>query len=748
MRQTARMKRIALAASALVSTALFAQPTAYAEKLTLQRLFDSPGLAGPSPRSLAYSPDGSMVTFLKPRDDDAERLDLWAFDVETGEATMLVDSKTLEPDDFELSEEEKALRERKRIASSKGIVQYQWDSKGEQILVPLAGDLFLVTLADKSVRQLTETEAFEYDAKVSPAGGYVSFLRDGALFAIDLENGRERRLSPEPDDGVSYGTAEFVAQEEMNRYTGNWWSPDDSMIVYTRTDETGVDIIPRFDIAAGDVSLIEQRYPRAGRPNAVVDLFVKRLDRRRPVKVEWGASADTYLARVNWVGSETLTIQTVNRDQTELRLGKVDLRSGAVDDLYTEKQPAWINLSDDFKALSDGGFLWSTEETGFRHILRFDAEGNTTQLTAGDWQTRGLGAVDEEAGYVYFTAHKDTPIERHLYRAPLNAPGETERLTPLGSTWSVRLAPDGKSYIGTSSNANQPPQTAIYSISGERVTWIEENALDADHPYASFLDSHSAPEFGTLTAEDGQVMHYSIIKPHDFDPRKTYPAILNVYGGPGVQRVTNSFGRGLLFDQYKQQQGYVVFQLDNRGSTARGKKFEDTLYRSMAGVEVTDQIQAAEFLGSLPYVDADRIGVMGWSYGGYMTLHLALRAPEGMFSAAVSGAPVTDWALYDTFYTERYMDTPQDNPEGYEAASVFPYLDNFNVPLLMIHGMADDNVTFDNSTRVFAELQAAGAPFEMMTYPGKRHGIHTGDVGRHRFGTTMRFLDRHLKSTD
>ncbi|NRA31470.1 MAG: DPP IV N-terminal domain-containing protein, partial [Parvularculaceae bacterium] len=583
------MKLRTLTRLALLSAMMAPVSAAAQQELTLERLFASPSLAGTSPRSVAYSPDGKMVTFLQAREDDAARLDLWAYDVETGEAAMLVDSKSLEPEGFELSEEEKALRERKRIASSTGIVQYQWDSEGERILVPLAGDLFLVELDDKSVRQLTDTEGFEYDAKVSPQGGYVSFLRDGALFTIDLSNGRERQISPDPEPGVTYGTAEFVAQEEMNRYTGNWWSPDDSMIVYTRTDETSVDIIPRFDIAAGEVSVIEQRYPRAGRPNAVVDLFVKRLDRRRPTKVEWGASEDTYLARVNWASSDRLYMQTVNRDQTELTLSQVDLKSGELTETYKEEQPNWINLSDDFRALSSGDLLWTTEETGFRHIIKIAEDGETTQVTQGDWVVRSVGAIDEEAGMVYFTASKDTPLERHLYRVSYVEPGEPERLTPLGSNWGVRMAPDGQSYVGTSSNATTPSQVAIYTIEGERVAWVEENALNGDHPYAPFLDTHSAPEFGTLTAEDGQVMHYSIIKPHDFDPKKTYPAILNVYGGPGVQRVTNTFGRGLLFDQYKQQQGYVVFQLDNRGSTGRGKRFEDTLYRSMAGVEVTDQ---------------------------------------------------------------------------------------------------------------------------------------------------------------
>ncbi|GGY56294.1 S9 family peptidase [Parvularcula lutaonensis] len=738
------MTRTILRASILAATALL-PATSFAEELSLDRLFASPSLTGTSPRAVAYAPDGSLVTFLKAREDDASRLDLWAYDVETGEASMLVDSKLLEPDDFELSEEEKALRERKRISSSKGIVQYQWDSEGEQILVPLAGDLFLVALDDKSVRRLTETEGFEYDAKVSPSGEYVSFLRDGTLYAIDLDSGRERRISPQGEGAVSYGTAEFVAQEEMNRYTGNWWSPDDQRIVYTRTDETGVDIIPRFDIAANDVTVIEQRYPRAGRPNAVVDLFIKDMDKRRPVKVMWGASPDTYLARVDWASPEDLFIQTVNRDQTELTLSKVNLGTGQVEEVYTEKQDAWINLSDDFHPLAEGGFLWTTEETGFRHILHFSEDGEKTQVTLGDWQVRGIAAVDEEAGEVYFVAHVDTPLERHLYRVSYKDPGAPERVTRLGSTWSVSMAPDAGSFVATSSNSSTPPQTGLYDADGERITWIEENALDRMHPYYPYLDAHQTPEFGTLTAETGEALYYSILKPHDFDESKEYPAILRVYGGPGPQLVTNSFGRWFLFDQYMQQQGYVVFTIDGRGSGGRGKGFEDHLYRNMAGVEVTDQLQGTDFLASLPYVDEDRIGVTGWSYGGYMTLHLALRAPEGTFAAAVSGAPVSDWSLYDTFYTERYMDTPQDNPEGYERSSVFPYLGQLETPLLIIHGMADDNVTFDNSTRVFARLQAMGKDFEMMTYPGQRHSIHSGPQGQHRFTHSMRFFDRHLK---
>ncbi|MEM6914107.1 MAG: DPP IV N-terminal domain-containing protein, partial [Pseudomonadota bacterium] len=581
----------------------------------------------------------------------------------------------------------------------------------------------------------------EYDAKVSPSGGYVSFLRDGSLYVIDLANGQERRLSPRGKGAVSYGTAEFVAQEEMSRYTGNWWSPDDRAMVFTETDETGVDIVPRFDISAGDVALVEQRYPRAGRPNAVVDLYIKRIGQRRALKIQWGASPDTYLARVNWASPERLFIQTVNRDQTKLTLSRVNLLNGDVTEVYSEDQTAWINLSKDFRALNEG-FLWTTEESGYRHIYRFADTGEKVAVTSGEWQVLSVGSVDQEAGTVTFVGHKDTPLERHLYQVSYRSPTEPERITAPGSTWAISMAPDAASFVGRSQNTNQPVQTGLYRSDGQRIAWIEENALDQDHPYTPYLAAHSTPEFGTLQADDGTVLHYSILKPHDFDPNETYPAIHYVYGGPGVQLVRNSFGRPQ--QQYWQQQGYVVFTLDNRGADGRGKAFEDHLFKAMAGVEVTDQLLGAAFLASLSYVDEDRIGVTGWSYGGYMTLHLALRAPKGTYAAAVSGAPVTDWTLYDTFYTERYMQTPQDNPDGYEASSVFPYLDELSVPLLIVHGMADDNVIFDNSTRVFAALQASATPFEMMTYPGQRHSIRSGLVGRHQFETSLRFLNRYL----
>ncbi|MEM6410860.1 MAG: S9 family peptidase [Pseudomonadota bacterium] len=731
-------------------TATPATERAYVNTLPLERLFQSPSLSGSTPRALAFSPDGSKVTFLKPREDDGARLDLWAFDVATGEASMLVDSTLLEPEDVELSEEEKALRERQRIAGTKGIARYSWGT-ANTILVPIGGDLYLVELGqgEPAARRLTETDTFEYDAKVSPGGRYVSFIRDGALFAIDLTTDEEQQLTPdaEPENAISYGVAEFVAQEEMNRYTGYWWSPDDRYVAYTRVDESSVDIVPRFDIAADKVTVIEQRYPKAGRPNAVVDLFVREMETGNTGEVtwrreDWGPATDQYLARVNWTG-ETMTVQSVNREQTTLSYLFNALNPDRFEIVSTpginERHSTWINLSNDLKYL-DGSLLTTSEATGFRHIYLADRDLNMMQVTSGDWPVSALEGLTN--GEIYFIGYKDTPLEQHLYSVPLEG-GDPTRITPLGSSWSITMSPDGQSYIGTSSSPGQPPQVGIYKSDGTLITWIEENSIEDGHPYFNYVGDHVTPTFGTLKAEDGQDLYYSMQLPPNFDETKTYPVIVQVYGGPHVQTVTNDWQP--VSDQYYAREGYILFRLDNRGSDNRGRKFEDVIYRQMGIPEVRDQLVGVDHLKSLPYVDADRIAIQGWSYGGYMTLMTLLQAEPGTFAAAVAGAPVTDWRLYDTYYTERYMDTPEDNADGYEASSVFPYIDNLEDPLLLIHGMADDNVVFENTTRLMAELQQRGKQFELMTYPGERHGIRGEELQIHLMRTRMEFLNRHLK---
>tara|TARA_R110000787_G_scaffold3702_5_gene14357 strand:+ start:44839 stop:47073 length:2235 start_codon:yes stop_codon:yes gene_type:complete len=730
--------------------------------LTLERLYASPSLSGPAPRGVKFSPDGQRVTFLKGRTGEQDRLDLWQFDVASGAQSLLVDSQLLQPVDAELSEAEKALRERKRIAGAKGIVDYSWGT-AETLLVPLGGDLFFVTLGagEPTVRQLTDNDSFETDAKLSPGGRYASFVRDGALHAIDLTSGEEIRLSPgaEPDRAVSYGVAEFVAQEEMHRFTGYWWSPDDHYVAYTRVDESMVDIIPRFDIEADKVTVIAQRYPRAGRPNAVVDLFVRDMETGETAgikwrKGDWGPATDQYLARVNWLPDGDLVVQCVNRSQTRLSRTLFHAPVWKAAAMGEETQACWINLSSDFLGFAPEAHgadsmqpvhvLTTTEASGYRHVTCLNRQGQAHPVTRGDWAVDAVLAFRASDSLVMFTGFRDTPLERHLYAVSIDG-GEPTRITAPGRTWGIVMSPDGQSFVGTSSSPGQPPQVGLYRADGSLIAWIEENALDETHAYAPFLAEHAVPEFGTLPAEDGQDLYYSILKPPGFDAGKQYPVIVEVYGGPGVQTVVNEWGR--VSDQFYARGGYILFRLDNRGSANRGKAFEDVIHRRTGGPEVRDQMVGVDWLKSQPFVDASRIAIQGWSYGGYMTLMTILQAPKGTFAAAAAGAPVTDYRLYDTFYTERYLDTPQDNPDGYEAGSVFPYIDRLTTPLLLMHGMADDNVTFDNTTRLMAALQDKGKLFELMTYPGQRHGIRGEKLQVHLMKTRMAFLERHLKQS-
>jgi dipeptidyl-peptidase-4 len=709
--------------------------------LTIDRVYSSPSLSGPSPRALRFSPDGSRVTFLRPKEDDRTVLDLWAMDVADGNTYRLVDSRALVPEEGELSEAEIQFRERARISSS-GIVTYQWDEAGEAILAPLGGDVFYIDVETGDARRLMETEAFETDAKISPDGRHVSFIRNQDLWVHDLETGEERALTTEGAGPVSWGMAEFVAQEEMRRYTGYWWNPEGTHIAAARIDETPVEIVPRFGINADGVTVTDQRYPRAGTPNALVELYIIDIATGARSQIDLGEETDIYLSRVNWAqDGATVYVQRQNREQTVLDILAADTATGASTVALTERTPTWINLTYDFRALEDDGFLWTSERTGFRHIYHVGADGEARQITSGEWVVDEITGLSEDGQTVYFEGWMETPLERHLYAVPLEG-GEPTQITAGEGWWSVSLGSGAQGFFGSYSDPNTPAQTGLYAMDGALTAWIEENALDEDHPYAPHLGSHLTPEFGTLTAADGETeLYWSMLKPDHCTAETPCPAIVQVYGGPLVQTVRKGWTSPR--DQLFADRGYILFRLDNRGTWNRGHAFEAVIHDVMGIPEVEDQLAGLDYLESLDFVDTDRIGIWGWSYGGYMTLMTTLQAP-GRFDAAVSGAPVTDWALYDTHYTERYMGTPQDNAEGYFNGSAFAHLDGYETPTLLIHGMADDNVTFDHTTRMMAELQERNADFELMTYPGQRHGVRPPPLQKHLWTTIFNFFDRRL----
>lgn len=765
-------------AVSLVSMSAFSQPDP-SRKLSLEALAGDAPLSGPSLIKPRIAPDGRMVGFLRGKAEDRNRLDLWAFDLASGQTRMLVDSNDVLPGVEVLSDAEKARRERQRIAALSGIVDYQWAPDGRSLLFPLGGELYLYDLSRPgadAVRQLTRGEGFATDPKLSPRGGYVSFVRDRNLWVIDLSNGKPAQLTFDGSDTIGNGVAEFVADEEMDRHTGYWWAPDDSAIAFARIDERGVPVQKRYEVYPDRTEVVEQRYPAAGDPNVRITLHVADLSELRtapsstphqietrsgartvrlqnsmstppPIRqIDLGREQDIYLARVDWRDPQHLSFQRQSRDQQRLDLIEVDLASGEQRTLLTETSDTWVPLHNNLRFLEDGRLLWSSERSGFEHLYVIGLEGEATALTSGEWPVDSVLAVDEDAGQVYFAAGKDSPLDVQVYRVPL-AGGAIERLSQAEGVHSATFAANASVYVDNWSNPSTPPQLTLHRNDGTLIDELVENSLaDPEHPYAPYKDAHRPIEFGTVTAADGKTpLHYSVIKPSGFNPARKYPAVVLVYGGPAAQTVRRTWAPD--FNQYLAQHGYVVFSIDNRGTPRRGREFGGALYGKQGTVEVQDQRVGAQWLQSQPWIDADRIGVYGWSNGGYMTLMLLAQAPE-TYACGVAGAPVTDWALYDTHYTERYMNLPTARVDGYRQARVLEHIDGLvgeDAPeLLLIHGMADDNVLFSNTTVLMSALQQAGQPFELMTYPGAKHGLRGKDL-LHRLRLTEDFFGRCLK---
>jgi dipeptidyl-peptidase-4 len=740
--------RLALFALMTVATAL----PAHAEKLTLEAITGSAPLSGPTLTKPQIAPDGSRVTFLRGKDRDRNRLDLWEYDIASGQTRLLVDSSVVLPGEEVLSDEEKARRERQRIAALSGIVDYQWSPDGKALLFPLGGELYFYDLTKSgrdAVRKLTNGGGFATDPKISPKGGFVSFIRDRNLWAIDLTSGEEVQLTRDGSDTIGNGVAEFVADEEMDRHTGYWWAPDDAAIAFARIDETPVPIQKRYEVYPDRTEVIEQRYPAAGDPNVRVQLgVIAPKTGAKPRWIDLGKDPDIYLARVDWRDPQRLTFQRQSRDQKKLELIETTLTNGTQRMLVTETSTTWVPLHNDLRFLKDGRFLWSSERSGFEHLYIASEDGSTlTALTQGEWVVDGLLAIDETAGLAYVSGTRDGATEAHVYAVPLSG-GEPRRLTQAPGMHAATFARNASVFVDNWSSDTTLPQIELFKADGTKLaTLLVNDVSEATHPYAKYRAAHQPTAYGTLTAADGTTpLHYSLIKPAGFDPKKQYPVVVFVYGGPAAQTVTRAWpGRSdSFFNQYLAQQGYVVFSLDNRGTPRRGAAFGGALYAKQGTVEVDDQLRGVEWLKSQAFVDPARIGVYGWSNGGYMTLMLLAKHSEA-YACGVAGAPVTDWALYDTHYTERYMDLPKANEAGYREASVFTHVDGIGAgKLLLIHGMADDNVLFTNSTKLMSELQKRGTPFELMTYPGAKHGLRGSDL-LHRYRLTEDFLGRCLK---
>ena len=728
------------------------------KRLTIERIFSSPSLDGQAPKSLNISPDGSRVTYLQGKSDDSNLYDLWEYNLQNKENKLLVDSQSLFSGMEVLSNEEKARRERQRVYGI-GIMEYKFSNDGSALLFPLNGDIYYYHLATKSAKRLTETSVFETDVKFSPKGNYVSFIRGENIFVLNIKSGIEKKLTKDGgSNNIKNGMSEFVAQEEMDRMTGYWWSPNEKYIAFLRVDESPVKVILRNEMYAEKIELIEQRYPATGTNNVHIQLAVTDIQGKKIRFIALdeaiggtskGNKNDFYIPRVKWLpDSKNLSYQWQSRDQKTLKLKSYNLKKRKQKTLLTEQSDHWLNLHKDLIFLSDNkSFIWASERDGYKHLYHFTNSGKLiNQLTRGNWVVDSIEHVDEKNGLIYFTGRADTPLERHLYRVPLNgkSPEHVARLSKRNGFHSINFSKDSKNYIDSFSNISTPKQVSLHQANGDHIAWLEENKVTKEHPISPYYNDLIQPKFGTLTASDDKTnLYYKLYKPENMVPGKKYPVIIRVYGGPHAQLVKNNW-QGVDMTQYMLQQGYIVFQLDNRGSNYRGTAFEFPIYEKLGEVEVLDQITGVEYLHSLEFVDKDRIGIFGHSYGGYMALMTMFKASD-YFKAGVSGAPVTDWLLYDTHYTERYLNHPEVNADGYDKSGVLPYVESLNGPLMVYHGMADDNVLFTNTTKLIKTLQDEGKLFEVMTYPDSKHSMRGKKVKIHLNKTIMNFFDRHFK---
>ena len=685
--------------------------------LSVQRIYSQPSLSGRLTQGIAWAPDSKLLSYFETKGAGKEaRTELWVMDEASGERRLLVPADKLES----VLPAESGRATQATGLGRRAPAQYQWAPGGNALLFEGPTSLAWFDLKSGTGRSLVKGRETIADPKISPDGRYVSFVRGHNLWLVGVADGKERALTEGGTEQVRKGELDWVYPEELEISTAYWWAPDSSAIAYLQMDERKVSQYPLVDFASYPGEADMERYPTAGGGNPVVRVLVVSVNGGQPRVMEIGGDTDIYIPRANWLtDSKHLAIQRLNREQRALDLLLADVSTGATRTMLTEKDPYWINVSDDLHFLRDGKrFLWSSERSGYRHLYLYDLQGKQlAQLTKGDWEVTAVNRVDDARNIVYFSGTEKSPLERQVYRVSLDGVW-FQPITTSDGTHAADFSPDGSAFVDTYSNAMDPPRQEVYRADGSKITTLNENKVE------ELAEYHLSPvEFLKVKASDGAELNALMIKPQDFNPQQKYPVLVYTYGGPHAQVVLNAWtGNSLLWHQLMAQKGYIIFSLDNRGSAGRGHAFETPIHFHLGKQELSDQRDGVSYLKSLPYVDGNRIGIWGWSYGGHMTLHAMFEAGD-IFKAGFAGGPVTDWLFYDTIYTERYMGLPQKNAEGYKDSSPVKYAGQLKGKLLIAHGTGDDNVHFANTLSVLNELIAAGKYVEVMPFPGRGHGV-------------------------
>ena len=677
------------------------------------------------------TPDGKSVLFLR-AGARVPKLGLYEFDVDSGKTKeLLTPEAVLKGAEEHLTPEEKARRERQRVSVG-GFTDLQLSEDGKLILLGLSGKLYVVERGSDKATELETGEGTILDARFAPTGNRVTYVKDYDVYAFDLATKTEERLTKGGTSEVTHGLAEFVAQEEMDRFTGYWFSPDAKSVAFEEADAKGVEIWHVSDPIHPEQDPLPSYYPRPGKKNVKVRLGVQSPD--GTVWIQWDSEKYPYLAQVRWHKQGPLTLEVQTRDQKQLVLLRADPKTGKTTELVTEKDDAWVNIHQDVpKWLDDDrGFLWITEMKD-GPALEWRASNGELKKTLVDAKAGFMDVidVDDKAGLVVYRASTN-PTEAHLRRVRLGGP--TEVLTKEPGQYSATFSKDHSVYVKTATTDQAMPRTTVHKADGTVVGTLPSVAEDPKF----------VPSAETLKVGEGDGYYASIVRPQNFDASKRYPVIVHVYGGPKHQMVVTSMGTHLL-DQWLADQGFIVVSLDGRGTPGRGRDWERAVYKKFGSVPIDEQVAGLKALGQkFKEMDMERVGIYGWSFGGYASGLAVLRHPE-VFKAAVAGAPVTDWMDYDTHYTERYLGVPDnaDDP-AYKEGSLLTYAPELKRPLLLIHGTADDNVYFRHTLRLSNALFRAGKDFELLPLPGLTHMVPDPVVTQRLWTRIAMFFKREL----
>lgn len=621
----------------------------------------------------------------------------------------------------------------------------------DNILLDFHKDLYCYNIpSNKAVRLTNTPDLEEKDATFSPDGKHVAFTQANDLYVVDTEApAKVRRLTKDGSNKILNGKLDWVYEEEVygrGRTRGFEWSPDSKRLAFLRIDDTPVKTFPIIDHLPHAQDIERWDYPLAGDPNPIVTLATVAADGSTPPRsldVSKYPAENRLIVRFAWTpNARKLTFQVQPGNATFLDLNLGDPDTGKITTLFQEKTPAWVEIIENATYLQDGSFLWLSDRTGFRHLYHYRADGTFIgAITQGDWDVRTLFGVDSKEEFVYFSASEHSPIADHAYKVRLDGKSSPLRLTQQEGDHSVRFSPDFTLFVDTRSEVTTPQEMRLLEGADGKDARILTLNSEAKQAIAQYR--FSRPELLTVKTRDGFMMEAEIIRPPDFDPKKKYPVWMEVYAGPGSQTVRNQWDWS-MWHQLLAQKGYIVWECDNRSASAKGLKSAWTSYKKFGIGELADIEDSLRYLKSLPYVDGSRIGITGWSFGGFMTEFALTHSTS--FKCGFAGAGVSDWHLYDTIYTERYMDTPKANPEGYRVTSVVEAAGSGSGRLMIVHGMMDDNVHLQNSIQLIFALQKAGKEFDMMLYPspGSRHGIGDPALSRHLQKLELKFIQDNL----